>query len=63
MHAILLKNGHLRVPVSVTGPGGLVGDATQDIGPTHPDYKRWLPFTVVDEDGNLIAPQDTPRPA
>lgn len=35
-------NGDLEVPVRVEGPGGLIGDSTERIGRSHPDYDAWV---------------------
>jgi hypothetical protein len=37
-----LPNGNLIVPCRAEGPGGIIGDGVEEIGPDHPDYESWI---------------------
>ncbi len=43
MQAHKLPNGNLMVPQRVTDADGTItGDVLVEIGPQHPEYRRWL---------------------
>ncbi|MEU9887204.1 hypothetical protein AB0M95_21490 [Sphaerisporangium sp. NPDC051017] len=55
MYVIRLADGRLRIPQSLTSDDGrLIGNAYVEIEPGDPDYDRWLPESVTEE-------QDTER--
>ena len=41
MRARILSNGNLLIPVQANSDG-VMGDATMEITPEHPDYERFL---------------------
>lgn len=51
MYVIRLTDGTLRVPQSVTSDDGrLIGNAYVELRPGDPDYERWLPEAVTEEE-------------
>jgi hypothetical protein len=51
MYVIRLADGTLRVPQSLTSEDGrLIGNAYVDVGPGDPDYERWLPESLTEEE-------------
>lgn len=51
MYAIRLADGTLRVPQSLTSDDGrLIGNAYVEVRPGDPDYDRWLPEAVTEEE-------------
>ncbi|GII81333.1 hypothetical protein Sru01_63150 [Sphaerisporangium rufum] len=50
MYAIRLPDGRLRIPQTLTSEDGrLLGNAYVEIAPTDPDYERWLPGAITEE--------------
>ncbi|GII63175.1 hypothetical protein Skr01_32600 [Sphaerisporangium krabiense] len=50
MYVIRLADGTLRIPQTLTSDDGrLIGNAYVEIGPGDPDYDRWLPEAVTEE--------------
>lgn len=41
MKVIVHTNGDLTVPKRLEGPDGSLGDGTERIGQSHPDYRSW----------------------
>ncbi|MFC4058684.1 hypothetical protein ACFOWE_10285 [Planomonospora corallina] len=51
MYVIRLADGTLRVPQSLTSDDGLlIGNAYVEIAPGDPDYERWLPESLTEEE-------------
>ena len=51
MYVIRLADGTLRVPQSLTSDDGrLIGNAYVEISPGDPDYDRWLPESLTEEE-------------
>ncbi|MER6944010.1 hypothetical protein ABT294_08305 [Nonomuraea sp. NPDC000554] len=51
MYVIRLADGTLRVPQSLTSEDGrLIGNAYLELEPGHPDYARWLPESLTEEE-------------
>ncbi|WP_113701332.1 hypothetical protein [Nonomuraea lactucae] len=51
MFVIRLADGTLRVPRSLTSEDGrLIGDGYVDLEPGDPDYDRWLPESLTEEE-------------
>ncbi|MBO3745722.1 hypothetical protein J5X84_06530 [Streptosporangiaceae bacterium NEAU-GS5] len=51
MFVIRLADGTLRVPQSLTSSDGrLIGNAYVEIPPGDPDYERWLPESITEEE-------------
>lgn len=51
MYVIRLADGTLRVPQSLTSEDGrLIGNAYVDVRPEDPDYERWLPESLTEEE-------------
>jgi hypothetical protein len=42
MNVRKLPNGNLIVLRRAEGPGGIIGDGAEEIGPDHPDYQDYL---------------------
>ncbi|GAA1272194.1 hypothetical protein GCM10009677_26630 [Sphaerisporangium rubeum] len=50
MYVIRLADGRLRIPRSLTsGDGRLIGNAYLEVAPNDPDYDRWLPESITEE--------------
>jgi len=49
MEAKKLPNGKLLVPRRAEGPGGIVGDGMDEIGPDDPGYADWLAWIEGDK--------------
>ncbi|MFC4589002.1 hypothetical protein [Sphaerisporangium corydalis] len=50
MYVIRLVDGTLRIPHSLTSDDGrLIGNAYVEIAPSDPDYERWLPESITEE--------------
>ncbi|GAA3792416.1 hypothetical protein GCM10022226_09610 [Sphaerisporangium flaviroseum] len=50
MYVIRLEDGTLRIPHSLTsGDGRLIGNAYVELAPSDPDYERWLPESITEE--------------
>ncbi|AWS40063.1 MULTISPECIES: hypothetical protein [Streptosporangium] len=51
MYVIRLADGTLRVPQSLSSDDGrLIGNAYVEISPGDPDYDRWLPESLTEEE-------------
>jgi hypothetical protein len=51
MYVIRLADGTLRVPQSLTSEDGrLIGNAYVDVRPGEPDYERWLPESLTEQE-------------
>lgn len=51
MYVIRLADGTLRVPRSLASEDGrLIGDAYVEVGPDDPEYDRWLPESLTEEE-------------
>ncbi|GAA2655865.1 hypothetical protein [Nonomuraea recticatena] len=51
MYVIRLADGTLRVPQSLTSEDGrLIGNAYVEVEPGDPDYERWLPEALTEEE-------------
>lgn len=51
MYVIRLADGTLRVPQSLASEDGrLIGEAYVDLEPGDPDYERWLPESLTEEE-------------
>jgi hypothetical protein len=51
MYVIRLADGTLRVPQSLSSDDGrLIGSAYVEISPGDPDYDRWLPESLTEEE-------------
>ncbi|MEU1391787.1 hypothetical protein AB0C33_20795 [Nonomuraea sp. NPDC048881] len=51
MYVIRLADGTLRVPQSLTSEDGrLIGNAYVDVQPGDPDYDKWLPESLTEEE-------------
>ena len=51
MYVIRLADGTLRVPQSLTSSdGSLIGNAYVEIAPGDPEYDRWLPESITEEE-------------
>ncbi|MFI6502234.1 hypothetical protein [Nonomuraea typhae] len=51
MYVIRLADGTLRVPQSLTSEDGrLIGNAYVELEPGDPDYERWLPESLTQEE-------------
>ncbi|WP_157248820.1 hypothetical protein [Nonomuraea typhae] len=51
MYVIRLADGTLRVPQSLTSEDGrLIGNAYVELEPGDPDYERWLPESLTEEE-------------
>ncbi|WP_084956063.1 hypothetical protein [Thermoactinospora rubra] len=51
MYVIRLADGRLRVPRSVTSEDGrLIGNAYVELEPGDPDYDKWLPEALTEEE-------------
>lgn len=50
MYVIRLADGTLRIPHSLTSDDGrLIGNAYVELVPSDPDYERWLPESITEE--------------
>ncbi|WP_405143629.1 hypothetical protein OG589_38915 [Sphaerisporangium sp. NBC_01403] len=50
MYVIRLADGTLRIPHSLTSDDGrLIGNAYVELAPSDPDYDRWLPESITEE--------------
>jgi hypothetical protein len=50
MYVIRLADGTLRIPNSLTSDDGrLIGNAYVELLPSDPDYERWLPESITEE--------------
>ena len=51
MYVIRLADGTLRVPQSLSSDDGrLIGNAYVEISPGDPEYDRWLPESLTEEE-------------
>ncbi|GIH90957.1 MULTISPECIES: hypothetical protein [Planobispora] len=51
MYVIRLADGTLRVPQSLSSDDGrLIGNAYVELSPGDPDYDRWLPEALTEEE-------------
>ncbi|WP_336209724.1 hypothetical protein [Nonomuraea sp. LPB2021202275-12-8] len=51
MYVIRLADGTLRVPQSLASEDGrLIGNAYVEVEPGDPDYERWLPESLTEEE-------------
>ncbi|MDF5754957.1 hypothetical protein [Spongiactinospora sp. TRM90649] len=51
MNVIRLADGTLRVPQSLASDDGrLIGNAYVDLSPGDPEYDRWLPESLTEEE-------------
>ncbi|MFI0423332.1 hypothetical protein [Spongiactinospora sp. 9N601] len=51
MNVIRLADGTLRVPQSLASDDGrLIGNAYVDLSPGDPEYDRWLPEALTEEE-------------
>ncbi|GIH76295.1 hypothetical protein [Planobispora longispora] len=51
MYVIRLADGTLRVPQSLSSDDGrLIGNAYMELSPGDPDYDRWLPEALTEEE-------------
>ncbi|WP_327088108.1 hypothetical protein OIE66_38255 [Nonomuraea sp. NBC_01738] len=51
MYVIRLADGTLRVPHSLTSEDGrLIGNGYVELEPGDPDYERWLPESLTEEE-------------
>ncbi|MFF5210278.1 hypothetical protein [Streptosporangium sp. NPDC000396] len=51
MYVILLADGTLRVPQSLSSDDGrLIGNAYVELSPGDPDYDRWLPEALTEKE-------------
>ncbi|GAA3443625.1 hypothetical protein [Planomonospora venezuelensis] len=51
MYVIRLADGTLRVPQSLSSDDGrLIGNAYVEVSPGDPDYDRWLPEALTEEE-------------
>lgn len=54
MYVIRLADGTLRVPRSLTSEDGrLIGNAYVEVLPGDPDYEKWLPESLTEEEALL----------
>ncbi len=60
-----LPNGNLLVPRRAEGPGGIIGDGVEEIGPDHPAYEGWIAWIRRGEeiDEELRARRAKAKPA
>ncbi|MET8142081.1 hypothetical protein ABZU32_17370 [Sphaerisporangium sp. NPDC005288] len=50
MYVIRLADGTLRIPRSLTSDDGrLIGNAYVELDPGDPEYARWLPESITEE--------------
>ncbi|WP_214409935.1 hypothetical protein [Sphaerisporangium fuscum] len=50
MYVIRLADGTLRIPQTLTSDDGrLIGNAYVELAPSDPDYDRWLPESITEE--------------
>ncbi|MCW2880135.1 MAG: hypothetical protein JWQ95_4235 [Sphaerisporangium sp.] len=50
MYVIRLADGTLRIPHSLTSDDGrLIGNAYVEMAPGDPEYARWLPESITEE--------------
>jgi hypothetical protein len=51
MYVMRLADGTLRVPQTLTSDDGrLIGNAYVDLAPGDPDYERWLPEALTEQE-------------
>jgi hypothetical protein len=51
MYVIRLADGTLRIPRTLTSDDGrLIGNAYLELAPSDPDYDRWLPEAITEEE-------------
>lgn len=49
MHAYLLPNGNLMVPLRAESADGTIGDAMVEVEEGSPLYEEWLPWALDEE--------------